>query len=173
MFDTMTMVKTLGAVCGTFLVFLLGGFVAELIYVTEDHSEGHVQGYVIEIADAGAPAVPVDAGPPFEELYAAADAAAGEATFARACAACHKLVDGENATGPYLHGVVGRPVDTAVGYAYSGALETVVDAWTPEHLNGFITAPQAYAPGTKMTYSGLDDAQARANVIAYLATVGG
>lgn len=171
MFDTMTMVKVLGGLCGTFLVFLLGGWAAEVIYEPGDH--GDEQAYVVELPDADAPVEPVDEGPPFEEIYAVADAGAGETGFARACAACHKLEQGENATGPYLYGIVGREVDAAAGYDYSGALEAVVDVWTPEALDAFIDAPQAYAPGTKMTYPGLDDPEARANIIAYLATIGG
>jgi cytochrome c len=150
-------------------VFLLGGWAAESIYHGAGGHEGdHAQGYVIEVVAAGdAGAAPVDAGPPFEEVYLTADAAAGEGEF-RPCAACHKLVAGENAVGPYLYGVVGRPVDTATGYAYSGALEKVVDVWTPEHLNGFLTNPGAYAPGTKMNFKGISKVEDRANLIAYL-----
>jgi cytochrome c len=51
----------------------------------------------------------VDAGLPFEEAYALADAAAGEGQW-RACSARHKLEAGENGIGPYLYGVVGRDV---------------------------------------------------------------
>ena len=47
-----------------------------------------------------------DAGPAFEEVYAAADAGAGEKVFAK-CKACHK-VDGTDGTGPHLNGVVDR-----------------------------------------------------------------
>ncbi len=171
MFDTMTMVKVLGGLFGSFLVFLLGGFGAELIYAPEE--EGEEQAYVIDVPDSSAPAEPVEEGPPFEELYAVADAGAGETSFVRACAACHKVAAGENATGPYLYGVVGREVDAASGYDYSGALEEVVAVWTPEEIDQFIAAPQSYAPGTKMTYNGLTDPEARANVIAYLATLDG
>ncbi len=172
MFDTMTMVKVMGGLCGTFLVFLLGGWAAQVIY--EPEAEGEEQAYVIEIPDTGgAEAAPVEEGPPFEELLAAADPAAGQTSFARACGACHKAVEGENATGPYLWGVVGRDVDAVAGYDYSGALEEVAEVWTPENINAFITAPQSWAPGTKMTYSGLSDPEARANVIAYLDSLDG
>ncbi len=52
MFDTMTMTKVLGALCGTLLVFLLGGMAADLIYDNGKGGHGdekHVQGYVVEI----------------------------------------------------------------------------------------------------------------------------
>ena len=173
MFDTMIWTKIVGGVCGAFLVFLLGGWASESIYVTAEHGEGE-QAYVIEVASAAeTPGEVVDAGPPFEELYAVADAAAGEATFGRACGGCHKLEDGVNGTGPSLYGVVGRPVDSIADFAYSGALELVTDVWTPEHINMLITNPKEYAPGTKMTYTGMRNAQDRANVIAYLASIGG
>jgi len=45
--------------------------------------------------------------------------------------------------------------------------------WDYEHVYEFIKGPQAYIPGTKMTYGGLKDPQARINVIAYLHTLGG
>jgi cytochrome c2 len=111
--------------------------------------------------------VAVEEGPKFAELFAAADTANGEKVF-RNCAACHSLEKGENKAGPYLYGVVGRKVDTAEGYAYSGALEKVVDVWTPDALNAFLENPKGYAPGTAMGYAGLRKAQDRADVIAYL-----
>ena len=100
-----------------------------------------------------------------------ADPSKGERVFTK-CKACHK-VDGTNATGPYLNGVVGRPVDAVEGYAYSGALEEVVDVWTPEHLQAFLENPRGYAPGTKMGFSGLPKIEDRANLIAYLESLGG
>ena len=88
------------------------------------------------------------------------------------CRACHKL-DGTNGTGPYLNGVVGRAVDSADGFGYSGALTAVVDTWTPEALDGFLTSPRGYAPGTSMGFNGLSNPTERVNVIAYLQSLGG
>jgi len=168
MFDTMTLTKTMGALCGSLLVFLLGAWVAESIF-----HHGHVghdeQHFVVEVAGAEEEAAPAEEGPAFEELFAAADIAAGENAF-RACASCHKVVQGENGTGPYLYGVVGRPVQGAQGFAaYSGALIAAnPDTWTPEALNAFLENPKAYANGTTMTYSGMRKAGDRANLIAWL-----
>jgi cytochrome c len=170
MFDTMTMTKTLGAFCGALLVFMLGGWAAQVIYVGGEGGHGeHEQAYTIPVEDAGGEAAPVEEGPPFEELFAAADPAAGEGKF-RACQSCHSLAEGENKTGPSLHGVVGRPIDAVEGFAYSGALLQVGEVWTPEALNHFLTDTKAAAPGTKMTYAGMSSATDRANLIAYLAT---
>lgn len=174
MLDTMTMTKIVGGLCGSFLVFLLGGFAAELIYVgSGTHDEAEHQAYTIPVETktqtaSAATAAPADDG--FQEAYAKADVAAGQTIF-RKCGACHKIEDGVNATGPSLYGVVGRKVDTEPGYSYSGALAKVVDVWTPENIDHFITNPKGFAPGTKMGFSGLSNVQDRANVIAYLASI--
>lgn len=170
MFDTMTMTKVLGAVCGSLLVYLVIGTAGSGLYSSGGHGEGHEQAYVIdtgesevEVADAA------EAAPDFLTVYASADAAAGEAVFAK-CRACHKL-DGSDGVGPHLNGVVDRAKASSEGYAYSEVLAGMAaDAWTPENLNGFLENPRGYAPGTKMAFAGLPRADERANLIAYLAT---
>ncbi len=168
MFDTMTLTKATGALCGSLLVFLLGGWVADSLFSTGGHGDDHVQGFVIDTGADDATDVVADEGPSFAELFAAADVANGERAF-RNCAACHGLEKGENKAGPYLYGVVGRDVGAAEGFAaYSGALTAVVDVWTPEALNAFLENPRGYAPGTSMGYAGLRKAQDRADLIAFL-----
>ncbi len=168
MFDTMTMTKTAGALCGALLVFLLGNWAAESIYsMGGGHGEDHAQGYVIDTGDAGA-AEEVEEGPSLASLMASADPANGEKLF-RNCAACHAVVQGENKVGPYLYGVVGRDVGAASGYgSYSGALKAVAQVWTPVELNAFLENPKGYAPGTTMGYAGMRKAEDRADLIAYL-----
>ncbi|SEK23079.1 c-type cytochrome [Jannaschia helgolandensis] len=171
--DTMTITKTVGAICGALLVLLLGAWASESLYHVgpgEGDEEEVAQGYRIEVADAGAEAA-ADAAPevPFEEVYVNASATDGEKLW-RQCASCHKLEQGANATGPYLYGVVGRDKGSADGYDYSETLATMEGAWTPENLSNFILNPKEYAPGTKMAYRGMTDIQDRANLIAYLAT---
>ena len=169
MFDTMTLTKIVGAVCGSLLVLLLGKFAAENIYAMGGgHGEDHAQGYVIA-TDDGAEEEVVEEGPSFEELLASADAGAGERVFNK-CKACHKI-DGSNATGPHLDGVVGREVDAVADFNYSGALEQVVDVWTPENLDHFIANPQGFAPGTAMNFAGISKESDRADLIAYLQSI--
>lgn len=179
MFDTMTLTKIVGGFGGALLVFLLGGWLASAIYgfyPEKSYAEGEEvrQGYVIATSGGSAEEAAPEASQEeliaeFQAAFASADATAGEAEF-RPCAACHSLNAGENKTGPYLAGVVGRPVDTAEGYAdYTGALEQVADVWTPENLNFFLTDPDGYAPGTAMNFRGIPNLQDRANLIAYLA----
>jgi len=171
MFDTMTMTKILGGFCGAFLVFLLGGFFSDFIYHKGGHGDDHHQAYTIDTGDDGQGEEEV-VEVPFAEIYAAADAAAGEKLF-RQCKACHSTEAGKNGTGPSLYGVVGRSAGAEAGYGFSGNLAAVVDTWTPEALNGFIENPKGYAPGTKMTYKGLKDAEDRANLIAWLDALDG
>lgn len=169
MFDTMTLTKIAGGLCGTWLVFLLGGFFAEFIYHGNSHGDDHHQAYVIDTGgDGDAEEEVVEVA--FADVFAAADAGAGEKLF-RQCKACHALEPGKNGTGPSLHGVVDRAVGQEAGYSYSGNLVAVADTWSPENLNGFIENPKEYAPGTKMSYKGMKDVEDRANLIAYLQSV--
>ncbi|MBT8458950.1 MAG: cytochrome c family protein [Boseongicola sp.] len=167
MFDTMTMTKTLGGLCGTFLVFLLGGFAAEFIYHPK-HGDDHHQAYTIEVEGSGEAEEEV-AEVPFADVYALADAGAGERLW-RQCQACHKLESGANGTGPYLANVVGRPKGAAEGYSYSTAMANFPGEWTPEALNEFLISPNGYIDGTKMNYRGMPDVEDRANLIAFLET---
>lgn len=171
MFDTMTLTKLGGGLCGALLIFLLGGWFAETIYHGGGgHGGEHQQGYVIAVDEGGATEEAVEEGPSFEELFAAADPAAGEAGF-RPCAACHSVVAGENKTGPSLHGVVGRAPGAEPGFNYTAGFADLNAGWTPEELDAFLTAPKTYDPDTAMNYNGMRDAEDRANLIAYLATL--
>ena len=175
MFDTMTMTKAVGAVCGSLLVFLLLGWAGNSLFTVGGAAHGGhggeeiAQAYSIDTGEAEAPAEGAEEGPDFATLLASADAAAGETVFKK-CASCHKL-DGTDGVGPHLNGVVGRNHAAVAGFAYSEAnLALAAEPWTPEALNGFIENPKKYMPGTKMSFAGLPKAEDRANLIAYLAT---
>jgi cytochrome c len=177
MFDTMTMTKAVGAVCGSLLVFLLAGWAGESLYhvgtaeAGGEHGEegGLTQAYTI---DTGEEAPAEDSGEPAPDvatLMAAADAAAGEAVFKK-CSACHKL-DGTDGVGPHLNGVVGRNHGAAAGFAYSEAMAALsAELWTPEALFAFLENPKKAIPGTKMAFNGLPKPEDRANVIAFMTT---
>jgi cytochrome c len=110
-----------------------------------------------------------------QTVAAAGDPERGAQVF-RSCAACHTLERGAHRTGPSLAGVHGRQAGTAEGFnRYSDALRSADLVWREDTLNNFLADPQAFLPGNRMTFSGLADAQARADVIAYLqtATAGG
>lgn len=172
MFDTMTMTKVIGGLCSTFLIFLLGAWLSEEIYHSGGHGDHHAQAYVIEVADAGGEAEEEVEEVPFEVIFASASATDGEGLW-RGCRSCHALESGSHGTGPALYGVVNRPVQFYDDFAYSGALIEAAEVWTPENLNAFLEKPSSYAPGTAMSYNGMRDVEDRANLIAYLATIGG
>ena len=166
MFDTMTMTKVVGGLCGTFLVFLLGSWAGDLIYAGGGGHGDHPQAYVIEVEGADGHDEVVEE-VDFAAVMATASAADGEGVW-RNCRSCHSLEPGVNSTGPSLYGIVGRPVGAADGFNYSGALVAVADVWDVDHLNGFLENPKGYAPGTAMGYNGLRKVEDRANLIAYL-----
>ena len=167
MLDTMTLTKIVGGFCGSLLVFMMGSWIAELLYhVGHGHGEDHVSGYAIEVevVEIQRNEEEID----FDELLAAADIGKGAKVFGK-CKACHKLEDGANGTGPHLYNIVDRAVGAASGsgYGYSGALIQVADVWTTDELNGFLENPKKYIPGTKMSFAGLKKKSQRENVIAY------
>ncbi|GAA5066856.1 c-type cytochrome [Roseibacterium beibuensis] len=95
----------------------------------------------------------------------------------RPCAACHMIGDGAiNRIGPHLDGIVGRPAAVAMGYRYSEAL---IDAaseglvWTADALDDFLADPSDYVPGLRMIFRGIQDAQDRADLVAFLREEGG
>ena len=98
---------------------------------------------------------------------AAQDAGRGKALFER-CAACHAFAPAQNEAGPYLKGLFGRK-SASVDFVYSPALRRANITWTPELLDDFLKEPQA-GPfrGNRMPFAGMPDAQARADLIAYL-----
>jgi cytochrome c len=53
-------------------------------------------------------------------------------------------------------------------FAYSDPMKQSGITWTPDKIDAYITRPKKLVPGGKMKYDGLDDAAARADVIAYL-----
>ena len=89
MFDTMTITKAFASVCGAMLVLLLGGWAPRgsttstataritcraYAILTEEEGEAEVEEEVVEVA--------------FADVYASADAGAGERLW-RQCSACH------------------------------------------------------------------------------------
>ncbi|PTV95577.1 cytochrome c [Rhodobacter aestuarii] len=111
---------------------------------------------------------------PFTEIDPATivgDATAGEAVFQKNCKTCHK-VDGKNAVGPHLDGVVGRATGTVEGFKYSKAMKGHTGYWTADRLTAYLTEPKAEVPKNKMAFAGFkDDTQSIQDVIAYLYSV--
>jgi cytochrome c len=92
------------------------------------------------------------------------DPTRGKALY-QGCAACHSI--DENDLGPRHRGVVGRPAGSIADYNYSPALKNSGLTWDETTLDRWLTNPSELVPGTKMFFK-IDDAQSRADVIAYL-----
>lgn len=166
MLDTMTFTKIGGALCGALLVYMLGGWAAEVLY--HPKKSDVAQAYSIDTGAGGddtAAAEEVS----FADLYAAASAEDGSKLW-RQCSACHSNEAGKHGTGPSLHAIVGRDKAAIEGFRYSGAMAAAEGAWEPENLDAFLTNPRGYVNGTSMAYAGMKKAEDRANLIAYLAT---
>ena len=111
------------------------------------------------------------AGGSLPDLLKAADAAAGE-KIATKCKACHDFAKGgPNKIGPNLWDIVGAKQAHLDNFSYSDAVKGLGGQWTYENLDKFLTAPKAYAPGTKMAFPGLKKPEERAALLAYLRTL--
>jgi glucose/arabinose dehydrogenase len=103
------------------------------------------------------------------------DAGPGQVFFQQSCALCHAnaLAAGGteiNKQGPSLVGVVGRRAGGSASFNYTKALTSSGLTWDAPTLDHFLAGPAALVPGTAMPFA-VPDAQARANVIAYLSTL--
>lgn len=88
-------------------------------------------------------------------------------TLIEGCTACHYLDQSADFIGPQLLGLMGRPVADSSHYSYSPALQRLGGVWTPERLSAFLSNPQAFAPGTKMSVTGWSQDEVKA-IVAYL-----
>jgi cytochrome c len=102
-------------------------------------------------------------------LTRADEAADGKSAFA-ACSACHS-VDGSKRLGPSLNGIVGRKAGSVADFNYSPAMKRSSIVWDAPTLDKFLANPQQEVPGTRMPFSGLPDANKRAQIEAYRATL--
>ena len=166
--NVMEINKLVGAFCGALLVFLLIKWGVETTY--HSHEEKIDVAYLIEVEEVINDDEAEIEKIPFVELVSLADVDKGKKVFSK-CKSCHKIDEKINGTGPYLYGIVGRPIASLDDYTYSNILVEMKDkVWNEDELNGFLTKPSKYAPGTKMSYSGLSAEKDRANLVAYLKT---
>ncbi|MGH7189206.1 MAG: c-type cytochrome [Acetobacteraceae bacterium] len=152
------------------LAFMITKFIAEAVI-----SPGELAKPAFMVAETAAPATAAakPAGvPSITPLLAKANVKKGEQFVADVCAACHNYTKGGGAKiGPDLYDVVDRPRHSVKGFDYSDAIKKLGGNWTYHNLNLWLHDPQAIAPGTRMTYTGIKDTQTRADVIAFLRTL--
>jgi len=95
----------------------------------------------------------------------AADLVRGEQLF-HTCAACHSVLG--DGIGPDITGIYGQPAAMHPGFNYSDALKHRGLTWTEANLRAFIRDPQAFVPGTLMTFPGYERTGDIDDVLAYL-----
>ncbi len=155
-----------GWVLGAGIVALGSGILFGQIFHAKEPEQ---EGYAIAAAEGGGGGE--EEAIPLATLLASADAAKGETAFAK-CTACHTIAaGGADGVGPNIHAIMGK-AKAAGGFAYSSALKDMGGNWTWENMDAWLASPKRYAPGNKMSFPGISDAQERANLLAYMNSQG-
>jgi cytochrome c len=85
------------------------------------------------------------------------------------CFACHSLEPNQHLTGPSLAGVFGRKAGEAPGFLrYSNALKNADVVWDAKSLDAWLRNPRDFLPNNLMSFEGINEPQARQDLIAYL-----
>ncbi|MDY0871670.1 c-type cytochrome [Dongia rigui] len=99
---------------------------------------------------------------------AAGNPARGAALYAEDCSACHAADTDQR--GPHHRGLFSRQAGSVPGFDYSDALRGAGFIWSDQLLDAWLADPEALLPGQDMNVS-VEDAQDRADLIAYLKTL--
>jgi cytochrome c len=160
--------KIAGAILASMIVAMIAGFIASALVKPKMPDKNAYEIAITDQPAMAAPAAPA-APEPIGPLLAAANVANGQSD-AKVCLTCHTFdKGGPNRIGPNLYGIFGDEIAHGRGgFAFSDALSGKGGTWTVDNLNAWLTNPQVFAKGTKMTFAGFPKAKDRADVIAYL-----
>lgn len=164
--------KAAAAVLTAGITFMVAGLVGDaLVSPPRQYQAAIATGAPPPAQQAAAPAAP--ALEPISPLLAAANADNGRQAAQRLCASCHNFAQGgPNGVGPNLWDIVGSPHARVAGFNYSAANRALADKpWDYEALNAFLARPSAAMPGTRMAFAGINNAQQRADIVAWLRTL--
>ena len=165
--DSIEVTKVSTAVLVAGIAYFLTGLIGANIVSPERLAKPAIE--IKGVTEEAAPAAEAAKLAPIGPLLAAADPAAGEATFKKLCTACHTANQGGKAgVGPNLYGVVGAPHGHMEGFNYSSGLKAKTGPWTFDELAEWLHKPSAFVPGTRMTFAGISNEKTEADVIAYL-----
>jgi len=105
-------------------------------------------------------------------VLAAGDLERGAQNY-RACVACHALEPGLHLSGPSLAEVWNRPAGSVSGYTrYSTGLQDAGFLWDAVSLDAWLESPASMIEGTTMSFGGIPEPDARADLIAFLQQAG-
>lgn len=91
----------------------------------------------------------------------------------RSCVACHALEPGLHLSGPSLAGVWNRPAGSVAGFTrYSDGLQGAGFLWDEVSLDAWLESPSDMIEDTTMSFRGIPDPVARADLIAFLERAG-
>ena len=156
-----------GWILGAFAVALGASLLTSEIFKAERPEQ---MGYPIEGVELEGEGA--EAEQPIAFFLASADPALGEQVFKK-CAACHTATQGgANGLGPNVFGIMGKPLASVAGFAYSDALKSKGGSWTWDAMSEWLKSPKSFAPGTKMTFAGLSKPEDRANLMVWLNSQG-
>ena len=165
--DSLEVNKAFAAVLVAGIVFSVGGVVGGLLVHPARLEKTAIK--IEGVPAAGTTEAPPVQDPPVEALLASADPEKGHADTQKLCTSCHTFNEGGKAgVGPNLYGVVGLKHGHMEGFSYSSAITAKQGPWTFDELYEWLKSPRTYAPGTKMSFAGIDNPKERADVIAYL-----
>lgn len=163
--------KVIGAVLAGCIVLLSVNLFANAMFAPVRPAKPGFRIVAKAETSTAAPAAKTEAAAPIATRLTSADLNKGKAE-SKICMTCHTLdKNGPNKVGPNLWGVVDRPRASHPGFDYSAAMKAKGGKWTFEELDKFLTHPQGYIPGTKMTFTGFQNLNQRADIIAYLRTL--
>ena len=99
------------------------------------------------------------------------DAERGKALFGQ-CKRCHQVGSGaEHRIGPHLNDVFGRAAGALADYRYSRAMREAGAGgvvWSETTLDAFLADPPALVPRSRMSFGGMEGAEDRADLLAWL-----
>ena len=108
----------------------------------------------------------------FPRAVALGDVEHGRELWEFECAACHEMGRGaEDGIGPQLNRVFGRRAAAIADFPYSDSIIRMGRdglTWTYRTLDAYIENPYALVSGTRMSYPGLEDADDRADLLAFI-----
>jgi cytochrome c len=100
---------------------------------------------------------------------AGGDVERGRLAYEARCGGCHSVQ--ADRAGPRHAGLFGRRAGSVPGFEYSPALKSSRIVWNAETIERWLRNPEALIPGQAMGVS-VADAAVRADIVAYLATLG-